>query len=206
MCSSDLLDRCTGDWCVKMDIDYVIHENEIPKIRERLESAFAIKEIGVASFLKKVVLNKDFSFDKAVIPFAVKGYWRDRIRYGKSTNTNNDWCYPVYARQEIEKPEGITIDTFLNTGCRIHCYDYYFRTKDKAREIFWKFARAFGEGTGNWAWGDTEEKSFEVLTNMFRGRLRKHRKEPDHPKFIRERALSVQPEQMGFNNWGMYEI
>src|SRR3990167_2221818 len=95
------LDRCTGDWCVKMDIDYVIHENEIPKIRERLEAAFAIKEIGVASFLKKVVLNKEFSFDKAVIPFAVKGYWRDRIRYGKSTNTNSDWCYPVYARQDM---------------------------------------------------------------------------------------------------------
>jgi hypothetical protein len=39
------LDRCTGDWCVYLQADEVLHESDLPKIRQAMEKNFANSEV-----------------------------------------------------------------------------------------------------------------------------------------------------------------
>ena len=89
------LKEATGDWVIKMDTDYVIHETDIPAIRRALE--VNAKNYAVASFMKKIIINRNSYYKKCRTPLAInKKKVGDTIKFGKADNS--DWCYPIIVK------------------------------------------------------------------------------------------------------------
>lgn len=204
------LEACTGDWAMKMDIDYVIHEDDIEKFHVWLEHLHH-EEWALASYLKFQVLNQSRGYVKARLPFIIhKSSAGESIRYGvQSDNPNSDWSYPVFPDGEINGvPTGKSVPPNLSDLVAINVwnYDYFFRTKELAKECFARAARGWKRGTGKNSWGTTPEESLDIFVEQARSRLNfsftpleiKH-----HPRFIRDRVRDMTPAMFGYDNWGL---
>lgn len=197
------LEACTGDFVMKFDIDYIMHEDYFDVIRQGIEHADKFNMPG-ACLVKFIVLNRELGYQKCFIPFCInKKLVDDKIKYGRAEDKNTDHCYPVIvSKTEDGVPVGTAVDEkmFYNIGFNIYCYDYFFRTKKKAKERFWKFADAYKDNS----WGATPDESWEVFIGQEKSRLKKaeHKmKLKDHPVFVRERVKNMRPEYFGYNNW-----
>lgn len=204
-------ENCTGDWAIKMDIDYLIHENEFDKIKKKL-SDYLEAHIPVAYFVKFNVLNRFKGYEKAILPLAINTKKADElnIRYGIATDQKTDWCYPILVSGENKKwkvPEGRKLpdDMMMPLSAYIYNYDYFFRTKEVAKSEFYRFSKAYATAF-DWSWGKTPEESFKIFVNQMKGRLNKSiLKEVDHPKYIVERIKKMTPDEFGYNNWNNFK-
>lgn len=206
------LRECKGEWALKMDIDYILHEKDIPTLRYALENK--AKNYAVASMMKCNVINRHGFYRKTDIPFAInKGVVGDTIQYGIPVEGGGDWCYPVYNIKEHKEFEGtdakVPVGNSINqamicrTGVDIYDYDYFFRDKETAKKEFARFARSYNRGIGP-AWGTTEEESWQVFLGMMKGRAKKDLLPlaiESHPSFIQERVRTMTPDEFGYNNW-----
>lgn len=209
------LDACSGDWALKMDIDYLIHESDFSTLRFALEEA---KHHLVASLMKCPIVNKNHFYRKCDIPFAInKALGGNKIKYGKPLDgQKSDWCYPIFTQKEYirygEKnlvPEGRLVDEVVvrRTGIDVWDYDYFFRTKEIAKSEFWRFSKAYATVFDK-SWGSTEKESWNVFCEQMKGRVKKAILPlgiESHPRFIKERILAMTPQEYGFNNWNNFE-
>ena len=206
------LESCTGDWAIKMDIDYLIHESEFDKIKKKLFE-YLVCEIPVAYFVKFNILNRFEGYEKAVLPLAIntKKAKELNIKYGIALDEKTDWCYPILVSGEDEKrkipqgkklPDGMTMPLSAN----IYNYDYFFRTKEVAKSEFHRFSKAYATAF-NWSWGINPEESFEIFVRQMKGRYNKkpQLKEVFHPKHIIGRINKMMPDEFGYNNWNNFE-
>lgn len=201
------LNTCTGDWCIKMDIDYIIHEKDFKHLHNKLDEYFSIN-IPLAYFVKYTVLNKDKAYQKSTLPLAINKNFKDKIMYGK-TEERSDWCYPMTIKgidKELSIPIGNKETRMFPLSCDLFNYDYTFRTKEVAKREFWRFSQAYATAF-NWDWGKTEEDSFKVFLGQMKGRLGFHilKDIESHPKFIQERINNLTKEEFGFNNWNNFK-
>ena len=208
------LEQAIGDWVIKCDIDYVFHENDIKDIRFALENN--AKQYSIASFVKKIIIDRNSYFKKCRIPVAIhKGQVGDSIKFGIDPNLKSDWCMPILVKGEKRfiasgtsdyivptgqiVPPGMVYDTGLN----IYNYDCFFRTKEVQKREFWRFAQAYASAFDE-SWGSSEEEAFSFWTKMMKSRLSKQLYPMDiesHPEFIKEKIKNMKPEEFGFNNW-----
>jgi hypothetical protein len=201
------LEAASGDWVLKMDIDYLIRECDFADLRARLE-AWQDGPL-VVSFIKTIILNRFRCYDKAAVPFCLnKKLAGDSIKFGINVAEKTDWCYPVMVKGKNFDgvPMGISIpdNIMRGVGVRIYDYDYFFRTKEVARSEFWRFAQAYATAFDK-SWGETEEQSWEIWQGQYRGRLSKFLMPlalEGHPEAIRERIKNMRPDEFGFDNWG----
>lgn len=201
------LAAATGDWVLKMDIDYLIRECEFSDLRDRLEKWQG--DPAVVQLLKTVIMNRFQCYDKAILPICInKKHFGDSIKFGIAADKKTDWCYAIMAKGEDEfgVPMGLSVpeNMMRGAGVRIYDYDYFFRTKEVARSEFWRFAQAYATAFDQ-SWGETEERSWEVWQDQYRGRLKKFLMPisiEGHPEAIRERIKNMKPEEFGHSNWG----
>jgi len=203
------LDACTGDWCIKTDIDYLFHEKDIADIKVKLQ-AFYDSRAMAASFVKFNILNREKGYQKTIMPLAISKRFRGIIRYGIAKDAETDWCYPILVPpnstfSDVPVGNKLPDQHILGTGVDVYNYDYFFKTREKAKEDFWSFAQAYATAFDD-SWGDTKEKSWEVFTTMMKGRNKsKYLKDVDHPKFIKDRIKRMKPEEFGYNNWDNFK-
>jgi glycosyltransferase involved in cell wall biosynthesis len=204
------LAAATGDWVLKMDIDYLIREADFADLRARLEAWQ--KDTQVISFIKFVVMNRFRGYEKALLPFCInKKLIGDAIQFGIDLKEKTDWCYPIMVRGKRDDgvPMGLTVPegVLRCSGIRIWDYDYFFRIKEMARSEFWRFAQAHATAFDE-SWGSTEEEAWQIFCNQYRGRLTKFLypiSVESHPETIRERVRNMQSEEFGYDNWGEFK-
>lgn len=196
------LDRCTGDVAIKMDIDYLIHEKDFDLAYRQLETMVNNKFM-LGWFVKLTVLNKKKGYRKTEMPLAVNKFFKD-IKFGKNNTVKTDWCYPIYSKgidkNGVYYGSPIQQKMVFGTGIDIYNYDYFFRTKEKAKEIFWRFAKAYATQFDS-SWGSTEEDAWNVFLKQEKSRLKKNLVNISHPEAIKQRVLHMREDQFGYNNW-----
>lgn len=207
------LEACTGDWVMKMDIDYVIHENDMEDLRHQL--GIYIHENWMAcSFVKFTVLAKDKAYQKVHIPFILNRYSAPKsIKFGIATDADTAWGYPIMAT-DIDSKTGLPVGRQLPpgvvrpTGINIWNYDNTFRDIERTKEHFLRFSKARAEAGFGWDWGKDENEALKVFCRMMRSRLSKLTKPLSptaHPKYMRERIANMTPEQFGYNAWDNFK-
>ena len=206
------LEACTGDWIMKMDIDYIIHERDMKQLRAKMEEGYK-KNYPLMSFMKFTVLNKDRAYEKVHIPFIIRKTERDNIKFGIPTDDpKSAWGYPIFVKGFDKKrglPTGRSIadNYIMSTSVRIYNYDNTFRDKETTGEHFLRFSKA-GERAGfKRNWGNTREEALNMFCSMMWSRITKTQKcyKPlrleDHPKYIRDRIKSLTPDLFGHSSW-----
>ncbi len=187
--------KATGDWVIRMDLDYFFHENDFKTIR---------KELSI-------------NFDKPAIAFPkIQFFTPDRyalktnivIAYNKKNfpeiqlNGGGDLCLPTLNGKEI-LPKDVPISKIW-----LWNYDSMFKTKEIISEDRSRFARAWFRHFGDWGKneGDSPEIAFESWFNMIEGRYRNHKKTIEidkHPKYIQEKIKKLEPSQFGYDAFGL---
>lgn len=197
-------EQCTGDVAIKMDIDYLIHEKDFEYLRKRLELLVKNKFV-LGSFIKFNVVNRELGYQKVEVANVVNMKFKKQIAFGRNMDKETDWCMPIYKKHLSETGvwEGRMVpDTHkLLLGPDLYNYDYFFRTKEKAREIFWRFAKAYASRFDE-SWGSTEESSWQVFLKMMFARVQSQAlRHVDHPKVIKDKVFHMTSNQFGFDNW-----
>ena len=196
-------EQCTGDVAIKMDIDYLIHEQDFYGLKKELEAIIGLN-FKLGNLKKFTILNKKKGYEKANLPIIVNMKYKDEIAWGVNDERKTDWCFPITKDRQDEFGvwHGKQINPIYQTGYDIYNYDYFFRTEEKAEEAFWRFSKAWNRGTGDWSWGNTKDEALAVFKKQLYGRLKNQfLKDVNHPKFIRERINNMKPEEQGFSNW-----
>lgn len=206
------LDSCTGDWIIKMDIDYIIHEKDMPPLRAMLEKYYD-ENWMVCSFLKFTVMNQQRAYQKCDLPFIVRGDMTPIIRFGIPTDDpSSAWGYPILSSGFDEKrglPTGTTISNNMirRTGIDIFNYDNTFRNKEITGKHFLRFSDARERAGFKREWGSTEEEALQKFIDMMWSRLKKTTGTYKplnldcHPKYIQERIKNLTPDLYGYNSW-----
>lgn len=202
------------NWAIRMDIDYLLHENDFKRLREGL-GRLSKENYLLASFMKKIILNKTTYYKKCPLPILInKERAKNTMAYGYDKDTKSDWCFPIYIEGKDERGVyyGRTPNKEIIQKTDVSCwvYDYFFRDEKMVAERFWKFSQAWHKISGKWDWGDNEENAFKTFCRQQYGRLRKNvhfMTIDEHPKAIKERIKNMLPEEWGYDNWDdKYEI
>ena len=100
------LEACTGDWILKMDIDYILHEKDFNDFRAKLDLASA-NDFKLASYMKATVLNKDKWYQKLAVPFCIRGDMKEKYKFGiPNDGKPSAWGYPILA-EGFDKERGL---------------------------------------------------------------------------------------------------
>lgn len=203
------LEKCTGDWVLKLDIDQFIHQNDIYELKRRLRNIHK----PCATFQKySVTYNKRFYQKGEMITAINKGKYGDKISFGEDINENSDLCRPIwhdllYNEKRVPLGRLIQEDECGRTGITIWNFDYTFKTQELTRKEFYRFAKAYTSYFDDSPFGSSEEESFQIFCDLHKGRYKKANYEITDmnilPKYIQHAYINLKPSQFGYNGWGI---
>lgn len=200
------LERCTGDWVVRMDIDYVAKEDWKSKLKAELHTYKDKKLVSLQKF-STILFDKVYQKGPTVMCIN-RGYLN--IKFGKDIAKYTDLCVPV---DVVGEEDGVPIGNGIEDVGRGHLeffnYDYCFKTKEFTAKEFLRFSLAHKQYFGSTSWGNNEEEALESFLNMMRGRLHSRDKYifwvpvEKHPKFVRDKIKNMTKEMFGKGGWGL---
>ncbi len=210
------LDECTGDWVIKFDIDFVLHDFDAIAIKRKLKEHNDNSNIMVATFSRLNLLNRDQGFTKVELPWVIhKRFTKNKVRFGVEIgDKQSDWSQTIKVKEiknDIPYGEAFIVDTkfrgindILRLGNRVFNYDSIFRDKAKCAVWFCRAAKAYRDETGKAIYGGSGEEAWELWKEI-RMRHKVTRKEnlkiEDHPVFIQDKIKNMTPDMWGHSNW-----
>jgi len=94
------LDQCSGDVCIKFDVDYIFHENTVTQFLEFCHAwlddkeAHPIPPMGLTLHKVNLILH-DKSFKKARIPLAINKRDYPELKYGLAFEKDPDFMFAI---------------------------------------------------------------------------------------------------------------
>lgn len=188
-------DKCSSDWVMRMDLDYFIHENDIPKLREYIDKYKNEPAIVLPQY-QFFTSNRYQLKTKLCLLLNKKKYPEIKLNGGtdQMLATLNGELLTYKNVPQIRVP--------------VWQYDSMFRTKKIIGEDRARFARAWKRTFGNYGdrGGDDPEIAFQAWFKMIETRYKKHLFKTDienHPKFIYEKLNNLEENQFGFSAFGL---
>jgi len=187
--------KSTGDWVLRMDIDYFIHENDMKKIKQILKKYNEYPAICFPQY--QFFLPNRFQLKtRLCIALNKKKYPNIEL------NGGGDMCLATLNSKLI------TARDVPNTNIPIYQYDSMFRNKNVIAEDRSRFAKAWFNYFGSFderggsepekafnAWYKSVETKFQFHTNKFNL--------DDHPKYIKYKIFNLEDDQFGHSGFGL---
>lgn len=187
---------CSGDWVIRMDLDYFFHEDDMSKLLWVLNKNYYRPAI---SFWKYQFIKADRASIKSRLAIAFnKREYGSRIRL----DSGGDLCQPSLDGKQL------STEFMREARIPVYNYDFTFKTEEVVAKDFARFARAWSRRFGEDKWGDgTEETAIAKFKEMMLGRYLNRANTiipiDEHPKYIKDKLHKLTPEQFGYNLWGM---
>lgn len=201
------LNMCSGDWAIRFDVDYVYPDNwkedlpiEINKIPDK----------RVANIAKISAITTTKWYSKGEFQYAINKKFKDTC-FGESYGGYTDLLVPIVSSSGGEVPIGqpVSKDEIGRIRLFFYNYDYSMRTKECAKDMFYRMSMAHKRHFGNTPWGETPDESFDKFLDALKRRKERISIENvyhhDQPSFMQETLANLKPEQLGYNMWGLYE-
>ena len=188
-------DKSTGDWVIHMDIDNFFHEKDMELLINTLKQN---SDLPTITFPKYQIFTPDRFHHKANMCIALNKKLHPNILM----NGGGDLCQPTI-NGELLAPEKYPL-----FNIPIWNYDSVFKDKEIIKKDRGRFARAWFSEFGEWGdrGGNTDELAYDAWFSMVKKRYAKHINFltiDQHPKYIQERLFNINPEQFGFNAFGL---
>lgn len=189
------LEKSTGDWSIRMDLDYFFHEKDFYYIRKFLEKN---NHNPVVAFPKRQFFTPDRYQIQSRICIAVNKKNFPNVKL----NGGGDLCFPTL--------NGLDLNPYKLPLAKspIWNYDMMFKSKEIIAKERLRFGKAwfsyFGDrGIFNI---ENEEEAFEAWFKWIEEKYKKHVfkiKSNKHPKYIQEKLLKLEPSQFGYSAFGL---
>lgn len=190
-------DKCSGDWAIRMDLDYFFHENDLEKIRIILDRN---TQYPAVSFPQYQFFTPDRYQIKTKICVALNKKTFPHIKL----NGGGDLCLPTIDGVRIQPKEV----PFYKIP--LYQYDSMFRTKEIIAYDRGRFARAWYRQFNDWGvrGGETSEEAFKAWFHEIEKKYKKHTHKMSiskHPKYIVNKINSLNKNQFGHSAFGLKE-
>lgn len=202
--------ECLGDWAIKFDIDFVLHDFDAVAFRRKLSAVNENPDIWLAAFHRYNIFNRFEGIEKDCLPWAIhKKFTKEKILFGIDRRHQfPDWSQAVIVEKFRDNvPIGYTHfgSRIIRLGNPIYNYDCTFRTKEKCKLWFQRAARAYLKETGHPVYGENDEMAWEMWKNIRYKQKKRMEKIPlkieDHPIFIQNKIKNMTPNMWGHSNW-----
>ena len=189
------LKKSTGDWAIRMDLDYLFHENDLEYIRDFIEKNN--NELAIA-FPKRQFFTYDRYQLQSRICIAVNKKKYPEIQL----NGGGDLCFPTIEGKLID------VNRIPLSKAPVWNYDMMFKTKEIIKYERHRFGKAWYEYFNNWGifGGDTEKEAYDAWYSWVKEKYKKHVfkiKLEDHPIYIQEKLKNLDNNQFGYSGFGI---
>lgn len=189
--------ECTGDWVVHLDADYIIHEEDAPRLRQAFEQHATAPAL---SFWKYQFIRADrYSLKSRLVVAANKGKFGRQISF----TGGHDLCAPALNGTYLSP------DDVPEARVPFYNYDWLRKTKQVATRDLGRFARAYQRSFGKYKLGGPDDASaLREFTKMQYGRAEaratKRLKLEEHPLAIQATLQGLEPVDFGYDGWGRF--
>ncbi len=190
-------EKASGDWVIRMDIDYFFHENDFSNIKKILINN---PDSPAIAFPQYQFFTPDRYHVKTKICIAM-----NKKKYPNIiSNGGGDLCLPTLNNKRI-LPSMVP-----TTKIPVWQYDSIFRTREIIAEDRARFARAWKNYFNEWGdrGGGEPEEAFAAWFDMVQSKYKKHtlkKRLDEHPKYIKEKLLNLDPSYFGYDAFGLKE-
>jgi len=188
-------DKCSSDWAMRMDIDYFLHEKDRSKLRKLLDKYSEFPAISLPQY--QIFTPNRYQIKTRICLIFNKKYFKN-IRL----DGGGDLTLATFNNLLLD-PKKVPM---LNVP--IYQYESTFRTKEIIKQDRARFARAWFRYFGNYEkrGGSDPDVAYQAWFDEIIKRYPKHcfkLNQEDHPKFIQKSLRKIQPNQFGFNAFGL---
>lgn len=191
-------EACTGDWVIHADLDFIFHEKDFTDIRATLEQH---NDMPALSFYKyQFILPDRYNLKSRLVIAVNKGKYRERIRF----DSGGDLAQPSLDGRYISP------DFIPQSKVAFYNYEKLLKTKRQIAEDVGRMERAYKRHFGHTQYGSdgTDVDAYNQWVEAQRGKFNKPQEKiklKDHPKYVQETITNLQPEQWGYNGFGLIE-
>jgi hypothetical protein len=185
----------SGDWAIRMDLDYFFHENDLQKIISVLEKN---TQFPAVAFPQYQFFTPERYQIKTKICVALNKKQFPDIRL----NGGGDLCLPTINGKRIHPKE---VPFFK---IPLYQYDSMFRTKEVIAYDRGRFARAWYRQFDDWGvrGGGSSEEAFAAWFDEVKKKYKKHTHritKDRHPVYIRNKLNNLNNDQFGYSAFGL---
>ena len=189
--------KSSGDWVIRMDLDYFFHEKSINKINSLFDQ---YSEYPAVCFPQYQIFTPDRYQIKTNLCIALNKKKFPNI----VLNGGGDLCAPTLNGKLITNKDV----PLMNTP--VFQYDSVFRTKEVIARDRARFAVAWYKYFNEWGdrGGSTHDEAFDAWFLMISSRYKKHvhrLKLNKHPKYIKDKLNNLEKNQFGYDAFGLKE-
>lgn len=188
-------EKTSGDWAIRMDIDYFFHQNSIKNLQNSLKK---YSDFPGVIFPQYQFFTKDRFHLKTRLCVALNKKRFKNIRL----NGGGDLCLATL------NGELLSVNNLPNLNIPIFQYDSMFRTKEIISEDRARFARAWYRYFNNYEnrGGPSEQEAFNEWYKQIEAKYFFHTNkiQPDHhPVYIQNKLESMDEEHFGYSAFGL---
>lgn len=185
--------QCTGDWCIKADLDYIFHEKDFGKIRQAIRD---YPHSPAISLYKWQFIQPDrYNLKSRLAILVNKNKFGDRIKF----DSGGDLCNVSLDGKQLD------LNELPQAGVPIYNYEHLLKTKEQTTQDVERMDRAYYRHFNKWLYSDNGVGAFDGWLRMMKGRYQKPSEKlslEKHPKYIQGTIKNLRPEQFGHNGWG----
>lgn len=191
-------EACSGDWCIRMDLDMLFHQKDFGKIRQALKD---YPNAPAVSFYKhQFVLPDRYNLKSRLILALNKKKFGDRI----TLSGGGDLCQPQLDGKDL------SLDEIPQAGVPIYNYEKLIKTKEQIMDDQGRMERAWKRHFGEYQMSKdgSDLSAYKAWYKMQEGRFNKPSEKiplSAHPKYIQETIKNLKPEMFGYNGFGLIE-
>ena len=188
-------EKSSGDWAIRMDIDYFFHENSIKKLRKLLKK---YENYPGVVFPQYQFFTADRFQLKTRLCIALNKKKFPKIKL----NGGGDLCLATL------NDDILPVNKLPNLSIPIFQYDSMFRTKEIISKDRARFARAWNSHFNNYInrGGPTEKEAygewFKQVSNKYQLHTNKINLD-QHPIYIKNKLKNLSKDSFGYSAFGL---